>query len=728
MTGQASTSTFPSTPRCVIAGIALLLASVPLVAEDAATEQAAAAPVPEAGGEATRDEGEERRTVFEEILVSAAAPSGPAEREIGRDEITELPFGDAAEVLRRVSGLAVGRMGGHGLEPRIRGLGETNVNVILDGAYVHNACPSRMDPPTSFGAAESFERVVVLKGVQTVRYGGGGSAGTVLYQRETPRFDDGEVWRASVSSSLASHSREPDLTIDAALGSRKLYLRAIGETRDMDSYQDGGGTEVRTAFAKRDLNLFLGFTPDDATSVELSYENNTTEDALFPGAGMDAPADENHLYRLQLRRLRPDGVVSAIESELYWGEIEHLMDNYSLRPLTAPMAARADTASDTWGGRLALDVDRGGRLRFTLGADLQQNERHAVRFAGPNPGSVSREQSILWPGVTVRDAGVFAEGIVEVGGGHRLRFGARLDRWEASIDEPDRDPFGPNLSPRQLYELYYGAAETEWSHDDAGALLRYEHRLRPGLTLFAGISRSVRPADATERYLASNGARAALRWIGNPGLDAARHHQLDLGLSSSAAKRQVSAIVYFDRAGDFILRDRARGQEGIGRSDSASIYRNVDAELYGAELDLWQRLGEHFALSGNAAWVHADNTSDGRPIHQIPPLQGRLRGEFDRGAWHASATLRYALEQTRVDDDPATGSGLDAGETPGYTVFDLGGRYTLGNGLSLQVGVENVFDELYADHLNRANPFDPEQVRVNEPGRTWWLKLRWKSP
>ncbi len=726
-------TTTAATPRArrlawISLGIGCLVLG-PMPAAAGGEELEAAGTAASESGERTAAEDGEMTTVFEEILVSAAAPSGPVggEREIGRDEITEIPYGDAAEVLRNVSGLALGRMGGHGLEPRLRGLGETHINVVLDGAFVHNACPSRMDPPTSFGAVESFERVVVLKGVQTMRYGGGGSAGTILYQRETPRFESGERWRLSLGSSVASHSETPDLTLDLAAGTPELYFRVIGEQRDMGNYEDGGGTEIRTAFEKRDANFFLGWTPGPATLLELSYENNQTDGALFPGAGMDAPFDENDLYRLQLRHFRDSGRVTAIESELYWGEIDHLMDNYSLRPLAAPMAAKAETRSDTHGGRVSLDLGGGERLRFAVGIDFQENVRRAVRTVGPNADSVNREQSILWPEAEVRDGGVFAEGIYHTEAGHRLRFGARFDHFSAGIGEADRKPFGPNLSPRQLYETYYGSAGEDWSHDDVGALLRYEHRMERGLKLFAGLSRSVRPADATERFLASNGARPAGRWVGNPGLDASKHHQIDLGFNLASAPRQLSAIAFFDAVDDFILRDRARGQPGILRADGASIYRNVGAELFGLEVDFWQRLTEHLSLAGTAAWVHADNTSDGRPIAQIPPLSGRLRARLERSHWAGAATLRYAFEQTRVDDDSATGSGLDAGETPGYAVFDLSGSYDWRSGLRIQVGVDNVFDELFSNHLNRSNLFDPEQVRVNEPGRTLWLKVRFRT-
>ena len=85
----------------------------------------------------------------------------------------------------------------------------------------------------------------------------------------------------------------------------------------------------------------------------------------------------------------------------------------------------------------------------------------------------------------------------------------------------------------------------------------------------------------------------------------------------------------------------------------------------------------------------------------------------------------HAARQTRVDDDPTTGSGLDAGETPGYLVPDLAASVTLDKGLRLQAGIENLFDKTYADHLNRSNAFDPVQARVNEPGRTLWIKLGW---
>ena len=65
--------------------------------------------------------------------------------------------------------------------------------------------------------------------------------------------------------------------------------------------------------------------------------------------------------------------------------------------------------------------------------------------------------------------------------------------------------------------------------------------------------------------------------------------KLDLGLAWQGASASASVAVFADRVNDYILRDRARGQDGVLRADGASIYRNVDASLAGVEVEAsWQ--------------------------------------------------------------------------------------------------------------------------------------------
>ena len=646
---------------------------------------------------------------------------------LGREGLPPMPAGDGADLLRGFAGVSIGRMGGHGLEPRIRGLGETNLNVLVDGAAIHGGCPNRMDPPTSFAATGGFDRVTVIRGVQSLRYGAGGSAGTVLYERRPPVASRTASWRADAAVGHGSWSAAPELGLNATWARRVFYLRADAESRRFDSYEDGSGEVVRSAYESRIGNLMLGIGDRSRAFVELGLEVSRTDDALFAGAGMDSPYDRGDTFRFKLHRAAPLGPWGGLEAELYLSRVEHLMDNYSLRELTAPAAMRVPTTSDTFGGRASGRIDLGERLRLTLGVDYERNERLALRFAGPGPERVTTLQAVMWPEADLAQAGLFVEGDRSLGAASRLRFGLRLDSFQASAAAATMRPAGANPSPDQLYRLYYGTTAESWSDAGLSALLRYERTLAPGWTLFTGASRSLSAPDATARYLGAGNPNPARRWVGNPALEVAAHHQVDLGISAVKERARWTATVFLDRVRDFVLRDRAGGQPGVLRADRASIYRNVDARLLGVELDGSWTLSDALTLRGNAGWVRGDNTTDDRVLAQIPPLQGVAAAEYARGAWRGSAALRWALEQDRVDDDPKSGSGLDFGPTPGHAVLDLEVAIPLAGGLELLAGVDNLLDETYAEHLNRGNLFDPDPARVNEPGRSAWLRLRWRG-
>jgi iron complex outermembrane receptor protein len=271
--------------------------------------------------------------------------------------------------------------------------------------------------------------------------------------------------------------------------------------------------------------------------------------------------------------------------------------------------------------------------------------------------------------------------------------------------------------------LYYNGAQADKETDhNIGGLLHFEHDLETiNGTVFAGVSRSVRTPDASERFLASNGSPVMPAWVGNPDIDSEKHHQVELGISLRGDRWDAEGTVYYNDVDDFILRDR---QVAVG--PNPSIYRNIDATLYGGEARLGYRWSRNWRSEFGLAYVRAKNDTDDRDIAQTPPLEGMVSLDYSSGHWDAGARVRAAAKQTKVDTTSSTGvegEGLDVQKTPGWGVLDLYGRYELNESLSIDLGVDNVFDKNYAQHLNRANAFDPTQVQVNEPGRSAWLKV-----
>ncbi|MBT3027270.1 MAG: TonB-dependent copper receptor [Candidatus Thiodiazotropha sp. (ex Ctena orbiculata)] len=633
---------------------------------------------------------------------------------------------DGGDFLRDLNGVSGIRMGGHGIDPVIRGQSQNRLNILLDGAYIHGGCPNRMDPPTAYSAMESYDSVTVIKGSQTVIYGGGGSGGTVLFERKPPRFEAGKNYLGQVDAGYKSNSKTKEFSADIAAGSESGYVRGVVGYKDADNYEDGDANEVRSTFENRSGNLILGYTPDQVRRLELNIEATREDDALYAGAGMDSPMSDADNLRFKFEQNDSLGPFSGLDVEIYSSQVDHLMDNFSLRELTAPMRMSVPTTSDTTGGRLFGDLML-GENSLTIGVDYQKNERDADRFSGMPTMEPATLQSIMWPGAELEQTGLFAELDMPVGEENSLKVGVRYDQVDASISRGDEKPdLGPSPTPNNLYAAYYADTSDSQSENNVGGFVRYSHKLGGG-TMFAGISRSIRTADATERYLASFMRNMMTgmdnSWVGNPELEPEQHHQLEVGYKWQSGEVSSDITLYYNDVSDFILRDKARGQEGIlVANGTATIYRNVDAEFYGIEWQADYRLSSALMAKASLAYVRAENTTDDRPIAQIAPLDLSLGLDYSGGDWELGGALRANAKQTRADLED--GSGQDVQETPGWGVIDLYGRYRLTKNSSIRFGVDNLLDKSFAYHVNRANvdPFNPEAIQVNEPGRELWVR------
>ena len=138
------------------------------------------------------------------------------------------------------------------------------------------------------------------------------------------------------------------------------------------------------------------------------------------------------------------------------------------------------------------------------------------------------------------------------------------------------------------------------------------------------------------------------------------------------------------------------------------------------------RLGDAWTVQGTLAYNWGRNTSDGRPLPQVPPLEAKLGLDYAQGPWSAGALWRLVAAQRRVAKGEGNVVGQDLGPSAGFGVFSLHAGYRINKQVKLALGVDNLFDKTYAEHVNAANASLAGYInttRVNEPGRTLWLKL-----
>lgn len=647
-----------------------------------------------------------------------------------RQDLQNTAKQEGGDMLRNTLGVDGSRMGGHGIDPTIRGQSQTQLNVILDDAYLHGGCPNRMDPPTSFANIETYDSVRVIQGVETLQYGTGGTGGTILFERGLPEMGT----HGRVEAGAGSNGYKQSATAEVSHRGEQGYVRAFAVNKDGSNYEDGNGDKVRASFSTEHHGVIAGITPKAGERVEFSAEKIVTHNALFQGSSMDAPYDEMNIMRLKYRGSNKIGFVDGIKADISYAEDEHLMDNYSLASaypvgirklatgsMLTDQRMKSPTTSNTLSGRLALTSNLSAQTSVDYGLNVQNVDRHADLIRIVN----NMNMSYNWPSVTTDRVGVFAEALHKLTPESRIKAGLRFDKVTAEADKlnTQSNMMPMTITAGDMYQRVHGyTGDGKINEDHWSGLARYELDVAKDITWFAGISRTMRTADETERFFANGNKLNATgtfdtaggsAWVGNPNLNPEKHLQLDTGLNKQGTDNGWRATVFYDAVEDYILRDKQTVTNG-----TITTYRNVNATLYGAQLEGYTSLS--FArLLGGLSYVNSHNDSDDRNIAQTPPLSGYVAMDKQAGAFGVGARFRFQQQQDNID----TLSGLDTQKTPAWSVLDLYGNYRVSKSVNLLAGVDNVFDHAYYQHVGRTDSLTGNTINLYEPGRSAWLKM-----
>ncbi len=623
------------------------------------------------------------------------------------------PANDGAEYLKSIPGFSVTRKGGIDADPLFRGMAGSRINILSSEGMLLGGCGARMDPPTAYVFPQNYDRLKVLKGPQSVLWGAGGSAATVVFERDpyNPETDEAGI----DASMLAGAWDRRDLALDAIAGSELGYLRLQGSDARADDYRDGGGDPVHSAYRRWNTHAAIGWTPSRNTLVELSGARSDGE-ASYADRAMDGVVFDRQSVTLRILQKDISPRVRELDAQLAYGYVDHVMDNYSLRPFVASLMMPNPAASNpdrrTRAGRLAVTLELLPSLGAVVGLDAHDDE-HRVR---------STMNAALMPLEALdrnRDArylqrGLFTELDYQAAPNRTWKGGVRLDRWRVE-DEREGIRQGMMIIPNPTA----GEVDEEWL---TSGFLRYEHGLnaagRP-VVLFAGLGYAERIADYWERF--GNGNQSS---TGSSAFftDPERTTQLDLGLLRRGPSGDLSASLFASRIDDYILIDTTVP----GRPMGTVVTRNVNARTYGGELEHTRRFAERWTLQSSLAYTRGRNRSDGRPLAQLPPLEGRLSLTYASPRYSLGALLRLVADQDRVDPGRGNIVGQDLAESDGFAVLSMNGSYRLSRMVNLSGGLDNLLDERYVEHLSRAGSAVagfPQAERIYEPGRMAWLKV-----
>ena len=592
-------------------------------------------------------------------------------------------------MLEQIPGAAVVRNGPLTGIAQLRGLSGDRVRVLVDGATITPACPNHMDPPLHYAAPSSLHSLTVLTGITPVSQGGDSIGGTIITESPPPRFatNDHALWSGEAGSFYRSSDDGYGFNGGLGVANQNWSGAYQGSWQTAEDLRFPGGRVRDTGFEETQQHEARVATRTKHGVWEVDGGVGRTRDAGTPALPMDMIKDDS--WRVGLSH-NGEYEFGEVEGRVAFHSIDHWMDNYSLRPLAAgamPMFSPAD--SDDISSGLAVVLPR-NQHTFRVGTDFHRNY-----FDAYQQNALSGLQQD-----TLNDAA-------------RARFGSYLelqsdwsDQWQTLMGVrndtvwSDADDIANFFPASAADRAAFNAQSHEFTDVNFDAMIAVRFTPNRHSSYELAFARKCRAPSLLERYLwtplsASAGQADGRTYLGNLDLDPETSHQVALTTDWHGDRWQMKFTPFYNFVSDYIqgtpINRTVAGQPVLQ-------FQNQDrVELYGVDGEAHFDLTKQFTLRGQLSYVRGRNLDTDDNLYRIAPLHGTVSLEYRWQGWRSGVEVELVDRQDKV---AAYNAELP---TSGYTLLHLRAGYTFLEHFSVDVALENVFDEKYEDHLGGIN-------------------------
>ncbi|HBQ41468.1 MAG TPA: TonB-dependent siderophore receptor [Halieaceae bacterium] len=542
---------------------------------------------------------------------------------------------------------------------------------------------------------QRIERIEVLKGSASLRYGPSTIGGVVNYQTKTP--DDGVL----LSGRLGSFdTREASLEAGGRSASGDAFAGLVATRAESDGFMDKD-------YEMTDILVKSGMALSDTQEVGVKfswYENdaNISYRGLLLGdyeAGSTynpAPDDYfltdrvafdlNHAWRLNDQ--------AQLQTVAYWSEVSRDYWRYSVDTDASNEAGRW-VYTDTLTGnnrsfervgldtRLQLDhqlfgLENEAEFGFRIMREESDDTRIRATRAADRTGTNDRHRVDSADSIAVhaQNRMVLSERLA-------LTPGLRVESYEQK---------------RRVLTDDNASAKTSNTEFLPGIGATFE--LTPTAQLYGGVYRAFSPA--------ANGV--ALDGLADQNLDGERSNNYEIGIRGLQGKLSYEVAAFYM---DF------DNQVVTGNSDPNLSQSNAGETTHnGMELVLGYEIGGGFSVDANATWVPESEFQTGEfagnRLPYAPEHLANLALNYSGNRLQVALTAHYRGSQfgdpsNQVEIPSDAAGGIWGGKMPSYTLLDFMAQYEISNSLTLFGAVKNLTDERYITGLRQGIYVGPER-------------------
>jgi len=618
---------------------------------------------------------------------------------ISREQIERVQPLSNEDVLRRIAGINVKGEEESSIVTNfgIRGLSasESKSLVLEDGVPVAPGLFIGNDRYYN-PRIQRVERVEILKGSSSLRYGPSTIGGVVNYQTKTP--DDGVL----LASRVGSHNlREVNLEAGNHNASGDGFAGVVFSHAKSDGFMDKG-YDMTDVMVKAGLELNgeqrLGFKFSyHQNDANISYRGLLLEDYVNGERYNPAPDDWYLQDRLAFDvnhewLISPDLTLNTL---VYWSDVSRDYWRYGVDTAASNAAGRWVYTDELTGNNRSFErfgVETRLAYRHTI-ADMDANSEFGLRFMTEESDDtrIRATRANDRTGINDRHIQDSADSVAAYA--------------QTQLRISDRFAITPGLRVESYEQvrtiLSQGNATAKTSNTEVLPGLGATFELTASAELYGGVYRAFSPA--------ANGV--ALDGLQDQNLDGERSTNFEIGVRGALERISYEVAAFMM---DF------DNQVVTGNSDPNLSQSNAGkTEHYGVELQFAVDLGAGFQFDANATWIPKSEFMTGEfrgnRIPYAPEYMANLGLSYSYGSFSAALMANYQGEQygdpsNQVDIPSNAAGGIWGGLLPSYTVYDLFAQYQLNQSLTVFGSIKNLTDKQYIAGLRQGIYVGPERA------------------
>lgn len=638
--------------------------------------------------------------VLEAITVQGETFSKEVKDISGED----LRSADLAEALsRQNASISIIRGSGVANDILLRGQKRDNINILMDESKVYGGCPNRMDPALSHIHSDNVENVKIVEGPYDVEHFGTLS-GMIIAETKNPTKEVS----GDVNLNMGSYGYKK-ASASASGGNDTVRVLMSASTEQSDQYKDGDGNtlsdQLNNAIAQgmgvagnRYINpdlkayekkTFMGkvfINPVENQEIRLGYTLNRSDNVLYPSRSMDADYDDSDIFTFGYSLYDLSPYSKEVSLEVYKSEVTHPMSTKN-RVAGATNYMTAKMYTDMEGAKLK-NVANVGNGELTYGVDISRRNWDGESYMTNVATGIEGAHTSNLPDVDTTNRALFAKYNTNIENVN-IQVGSRYDDTTIKANAP----VAVGVRDKNDYEAlsFYTIATL---------------RASDSVDYFIGLGKASRVPDAKELYRGTNA-------LGN--VDQTTNYETDIGFKTHYDGFGVNGKVFYSVLKDYIYYNSAK-------------YVNVDAVIYGAELDAYYDLSETLTLDYGMTYLKGKKDEplagqSDKDLADIVPLKANIGLRYHFAEHSIKTEMVAAKRWNNYDSDNGEQ------EIPGYAVFNVKYNYKVTKNVDVTLGVDNIFDKKYA----LSNTYRDisllsgggDVVLINEPGRYLYANLRY---